>query len=57
MVRLVTKDPRIKRVVGASDETAALVSRVQALEAKSTGATTSSIVRFRCGEKTSRSLR
>ena len=31
IVRLVTNDPRIKRIVDALDETAALVSRAQAL--------------------------
>ena len=68
MVRSVKNDPRIKRVGGASDETAALVSRVQVLKVRSTGGTTSSFVRFKCkeandfkpnvciGERTSRSL-
>ena len=37
MVRSVKNDPRIKRVGGASDETAALVSRVQVLKVGSTG--------------------
>ena len=42
MVRLVTNDPRIKRIVAASDETANIISRVQHLEARSTEAATSS---------------
>ena len=36
MMRLVTNDPRIKRIVEATDGTATLVSRVQALETRST---------------------
>ena len=43
-------DHRIKRIIEASDDTATLVSKVQALEAKSTGATTTSRVRFRWKE-------
>ena len=42
MVRLVTNDSRIKRIVAASDETANIISRVQHLEARSTEAATSS---------------
>ena len=50
MVRLVTKDPRIKRIVDASEETATIVSRVQALEARSADTATISPMRFRSKE-------
>ena len=50
MVRLVTNDPRIKRIVDASEETATIVSRVQALEARSADTATISHMRFRSKE-------
>ena len=50
MVRLVTNDPRIKRIVDASEETATFVSRVQALEARSVDTATVSVKRFRSKE-------
>ena len=50
MVRLVTNDPRIKRIVDASEETATIVSRGQALEAKSADTATISHMRFRSKE-------
>ena len=50
MVRLVTNDPRIKRIVDASEETATIVSRVQALEARSADIATTSPMRFRSEE-------
>ena len=50
MVRLVTNDPRIKRIVDASEETATIVSRVQALEARSADTATTSPMRFRSKE-------
>ena len=50
MVRLVTNDPRIKMIVDASEETATIVSRVQALEAKSADTATMSPMRFRSKE-------
>ena len=42
MVKRVTNDPRIKRIVDASEETATIVSRVQALEARSADTATTS---------------
>ena len=50
MVRLVTNDPRIKRIVDASEETSTIVSRVQALEARSADTATTSTMRFRSKE-------
>ena len=50
LVRLVTNDPRIKRIVDASEETATIVSRVQALEARSPDTATISPMRFRSKE-------
>ena len=46
MVRLVTNDPRIKRIVDASEETATIVSRVQALETRSAATATTNPMRF-----------
>ena len=45
-VRLVTNDPRIRRIFDASEETATIVSRVQALEARSADTATTSPMRF-----------
>ena len=50
MVRLVTNDPRIKRIVDASEETATISSRAQTREARSADTATMSPMRFRSKE-------
>ena len=50
MVRLVTNDPRIKTIVDASEDTATIISRVQALEARSADTATMSPMRLRSKE-------
>ena len=52
MVQLVTSDPRVRRVVEAGGEATTVMSRLQALETKSTSATTSVGQRFRGVEAT-----
>ena len=52
LVQLVTSDPRVRRAVEAGGEATAVMSRMQALEIKSTSATTSVGQRFRGMEAT-----
>ena len=46
-MQLFTIEPRVSRVAEADDEATAVMSRLQALETRSTGATTSVAQRFR----------
>ena len=46
MVPLVTSEPRVRRVVETCAEVTAVMSRLQALETRSTGAMTSGAQRF-----------
>ena len=52
MVQLFTSEPRERRVTEAGDEATAIMSRLQALETRSTGAMTSVEQRFRGKEAT-----
>ena len=52
MVQLFTSEPRVRRVIEASDEATTVMSRLQALETRSTGAMTSAAQRFRGKEVT-----
>ena len=52
MVQLFTSEPRVRRVIEAGDEATAVVSRLQALETRSTGAMTSVAQRFSGKEAT-----
>ena len=47
MVQLFTSEPRVRRVTEAGDEATAVMSRLQALETRITGAMTSVAERFR----------
>ena len=53
-VQLFTSEPRVRRVVEAGDEATEIMSRLQALETRSTGAMTSVAKRFR-GKATTKS--
>ena len=52
MVQLFTSEPRVGRAIEAGDDAAAVMSRLQALETRSTGARTSVAQRFRGKEAT-----
>ena len=52
MVQLFTSEPRVRRVIEAGDEATAVMSRLHALETRSTGAMTSAAQRFRGKEAT-----
>ena len=52
MVQLFTSEPRVRRVIEASDKVKAVMSRLQALETRSTVSMTSVAQRFRGKEAT-----
>ena len=52
MVQLFTSEPLVRRVMEAGDQATAVMSRLQALETRSTGAMTSAAQRFRGKEAT-----
>ena len=52
MVQLFTNEPRVRRAIEAGDEATAVMSRLQALERRITGAMTSVAQRFRGTEAT-----
>ena len=52
MVQLFTSEPRVRRVIEAGDEATAVMSRLQALETRSTGAMTSVAQRLKGKEGT-----
>ena len=51
LVQLVTSEPRVRRVVEAGEEATAVMSRLHALETRSTKATTSNTQRFRARKR------
>ena len=52
MVQLFTSEPRVRRVIEGGDQATAVMSRLQVLETRSTGAMTSAAQRFRGEEAT-----